>query len=63
VILVILLYPDGQRREVILEGIPRMGETIRLRCGDVLNVEHVLHMEASGHEREPTALISVRQVP
>lgn len=59
---VILLYPDGQRRELILSGIPFNGQTIRLRNGDVLNVEHVLHMEA-GNGVEPEVLISVRKVP
>jgi len=61
VTLVILLYPDGQRREVILAGVPRAGETIRLAAGNgpPLVVEHVLWMQAAnGHE--PAVLISVR---
>jgi hypothetical protein len=62
VINVILLYPDGMRKEVILSGIPRERETIRLRSGEVLNVEHVLHME-SGNGIEPDVLISVRKLP
>ena len=58
--MVILLYPDGQREEVILAGVPREGETIRLNNhGKPLTVEHVLWMEASnGHE--PAVLVSVR---
>ncbi len=59
---VILLYPNGQRKEVILSGIPRKDETIRLRNGEVLNVEHVLHMEANNGV-EPDALVSVRRMP
>lgn len=63
VMLVILLYPDGQRREAILAGVPREGETIRLK-GDrkPLGVEHVLWMESS-NGREPAVLISVRAAP
>ena len=56
----ILLYPDGQRREVILSTIPTRGDTILLR-GDKksLVVEHRLFMEASNGV-EPAVLISVR---
>jgi hypothetical protein len=60
-ILVILLYPDGQRREVILSGIPDKGDTIRLRNdNNVLVVEHRLWME-SVNGVEPALLVSVRQ--
>jgi hypothetical protein len=59
--LVILLYPDGQRREVILAGIPVKGDTIRLASDPrSLVVEHRLWME-SGNGAEPVALISVRK--
>jgi hypothetical protein len=59
-ILVILLYPDGQRREVILAGVPRAGETIRLKDDRTrLVIEHVLWMEAS-NGAEPSVLVSVR---
>jgi hypothetical protein len=62
VTLVILLYPDGQRKEIILATVPRENETIRLRDGQSLVVEHVLHMEAeNGHE--PAVLVSVRKSP
>jgi hypothetical protein len=59
-ILVILLYPDGQRKEVILAGVPRVGETVRLK-GDrhPLVIEHVLWMESSNGQ-EPAVLVSVR---
>ncbi len=62
--LVILLYPDGQRKEVILAGVPRVGETIRLRspCAPLV-VEHVLWMESGNNGREPVVLVSVRQHP
>ncbi len=62
--LVILLYPDGQRREAILAGVPHVGETVRLKGSrePLLVVEHVLWMESSnGHE--PVALVSVRALP
>ena len=60
VILVILLYPDGQRREVILAGVPRAGDTIRLKDErKPLVVEHVLWMESSNGV-EPAVLVSVR---
>jgi hypothetical protein len=58
--LVILLYPDGQRREVILAGVPAVGDTIRLRDSGSLDVEHVLWMEGGGNGQEATALVSVR---
>jgi hypothetical protein len=64
VINVILLYPDGQRKEVILEGVPQKGDTIRLK-GDMtaLVVEHRLWMEGGGNGHAPATLISVRPVP
>lgn len=56
----ILLYPNGQRREVILSTIPSEGDTILLRDDKKpLVVEHRLFMEAS-NGAEPVALISVR---
>jgi hypothetical protein len=58
--LVILLYPDGQRKEVILAGTPAAGDTIRLRHDPrSLVVEHRLWMESS-NGAEPIALVSVR---
>jgi hypothetical protein len=59
--LVILLYPDGQRREVILATIPVEGDTIRLKDDrQTLVVEHRLLMEAGNNGAEAIALISVR---
>jgi hypothetical protein len=59
-ILVILLYPDGQRKKVILSGVPVRGDTIRLTDDTTpLVVTHRLWMEAS-NGAEPAALISVR---
>ena len=61
--LVILLYPNGQRREVVLSGIPQKGDTILLKRADrTLVVEHVLWMEASNGQ-QPNALLSVREAP
>jgi hypothetical protein len=63
VISVILLYPNGQRREVILETIPVEGDDILLKDDRVpLHVEHRLHMEA-GDSHGPSTLISVRPIP
>jgi hypothetical protein len=63
VTLVILLFPNGQRKEVILSATPRKGEQVLLEgANKALSVENVLWMEASnGHG--PVALISVREVP
>jgi hypothetical protein len=58
--LVILLYPDSQRREVILSCIPVKGDTILLKGEHTpLVVEHRLLMEAA-NGAEPVALITVR---
>jgi hypothetical protein len=58
--MVILLYPDGQRREVILAGMPATGDTIRLKGESrPLVAEHRLWMESS-NGIEPAVLISVR---
>jgi len=60
VILLTLLYPDGQRRESILAGVPRKGDTVRLRGhGRPLVVEAVEWMEAD-NGIEPIILVSVR---
>jgi hypothetical protein len=57
---VILLYPDGQRREVILTSIPAKGDTIRLKNEpESLVVEHRLWMETANGD-SPAVLISVR---
>ena len=63
-ILLTLLYPDGQRRETILAGTPRKGDTVRLRggkqsVGKPLVVEAVEWMEAD-NGIEPIILVSVR---
>jgi hypothetical protein len=63
-ILVILVYPDSQRRHVILDGIPARGDTILVK-GErrSLMVEHRLWMEKENGGIEPATLISVRPVP
>jgi hypothetical protein len=60
VILVKLLFPDGQRRDVILPGVPREGDSIRLKGREKpLVVEQVMWMEADNGV-EPIVLVSVR---
>jgi hypothetical protein len=62
VIVVTLSYPNGQRREVLLAGVPREGEHIRLSNGadtPSLVVDQVLWMEREGDQPEPIVLILV----
>ncbi len=59
----VILSQRGQRdREVILAGVPREGETIRTNgaAGDSLLVEHVLWMEGTAREPEPSVIVVVR---
>ena len=63
-IMVTLSFPNGRTREVLLAGVPREGETIRLANGveaPSLIVEHVLWNEGSDRGEEPTVLVVVRQ--
>lgn len=59
-IAVIVSYPNGQQQEVLLAGVPRVGERVRLRNGapsPQLIVEYVLWVEG---EREPQVIVGVR---
>lgn len=62
-ITVIVSHPNGQRQEVLLAGVPRVGESIRLRSTEVtepsLAVDHVL-WEEGPNGRDPTVLVLVR---
>jgi hypothetical protein len=63
---VLLLYPNGQRQDILLAGIPRVGEHVRLANGPdtrSLVVEHVLWLEGSGRSPDPEVILSVRKVP
>lgn len=65
-ITVILSFPNNQRREVLLAGVPRVGESIRLANGisePSLTVEHILWSEATLNETEPTVVVAVRPAP
>lgn len=58
-----LSFANGQRQEVLLAGVPRAGESIRLSNGaqtPSLIVEHVLWMEGSGNSPEPSVIVVVR---
>ena len=59
----VILSQRGQRdREVILAGVPRQGETIRVTNGaaESLLVEHVLWMEGTARDPEPSVIVVVR---
>jgi hypothetical protein len=62
VTVIILSYPNGQREEVLLTGVPRVGEHIRLATTDPadpsLVVEQVLWMEANA--AAPSVIVAVR---
>ncbi len=63
-ITVCLVFPNGRRQEVILSGVPRVGEGIRLENGNQgtssLMVEYVMWEEGIGGH-EPSVLASVRE--
>jgi hypothetical protein len=64
VIEVILVYPNGNRRDALLRDVPRMGEHIRLADDDpetpTLEVEDVLWIEGHGRAPDPEVIVSVR---
>lgn len=61
---VCLVFPNGNRKEVILSVVPRTGEGIRLRNGHTsdssLVVEYVMH-ETGMDGKEPVVLVAVRE--
>ena len=61
---VVLTFPNGQRREVLLAGVPRIGDSIRLENGPGTSpsfmVEHVLWMEWSNAGSDPSVVVVVR---
>jgi hypothetical protein len=62
---VTLSFESGATSEVLLAGIPRSGESIRLRNGRAgspsLVVQHVTWIEGEGDSPEPTVLVTVRE--
>jgi hypothetical protein len=64
VIAVLLSYKGGAQKEVLLAGVPRVGEQIRLRDSHpespALLVEHVLWMEGGGSNGTPEVILAVR---
>jgi len=64
VIRVVLSFPNGERQEVLLAGVPRAGDSIRLTNGAGTTpsyaVEHVLWMEVDGSSHDPGILVMVR---
>lgn len=61
---VILDFETGAQREVLLSGVPRVGEHIRLRKTSPnersLVVLHVLWIEGGNGSQEPSVIVSVR---
>jgi hypothetical protein len=60
---VTLLYPNGNTREILLAGVPRHGDHIRISNGPEtpsLVVELVTWVEGSDTPPEPTVIVAVR---
>ena len=61
---VVLLYPTGARRDVLLAGVPRVGDQIRPSDTPAVApswvVEHVLWMEVNAGSPEPSVIIVLR---
>ncbi len=65
-ITVIVSYPNGEREEVILAGVPRIGESVRLNSGDpsqaAFIVEHVIWTEGGGNgRRDAEVILTIRK--
>ena len=67
-ITVIVSYPNGERNEVILAGVPRIGESLRLNDSNDYNrpsyiVEHVIWTEGGGGnaKRDAEVILTVRK--
>ncbi len=64
-IIVTLVYQNGNRQEVLLSGVPRTGEGIRLRESQTpstsLVVEYVMWEEGGSGGQEPRVLTAVRE--
>lgn len=62
---VTISFPNGNRQEVLLSGVPRVGESIRLRDrssdSPSLLVEHVLWQEGLGNPPDPDVIVVVRE--
>ena len=62
---VIISFPNGNRQEVLLAGVPRVGESIRLRDrssdSPSLIVEHILWQEGRGNPPDPDIIVVVRE--
>lgn len=61
---VTLSFPNGVRRDVLLSGVPRVGEQIRLRASQpndsALLVQHVLWVEGGNGTGDPEVVVVVR---
>ena len=61
-ITVTLSHPNGQRQEVLLAGVPRKGDHIRLTNGvsPSLEVLHVLWLQGTISSPEPDVIVVVQ---
>lgn len=57
----ILTFPSGRNQAILLAGVPRVAEHIRLMNGPLLVVEHILWMEGEGLAPDPTVIVAVRE--
>jgi len=64
VISVTLSFANGVRKDVLLSGVPRVGEQIRLRSAQpndtALLVQHVVSVEGGNGGGEPEVVVAVR---
>lgn len=63
---VTLSYPNGRREDIILDQVPRKGESIQRSNGvdaKTLIVEHVIWLEGSDGDPQPGVLLLVRPHP
>jgi hypothetical protein len=62
---VTISFPNGNRQEVLLSGVPRVGDSIRLRDrssdSPSLIVEHILWQEGRGNPPDPEIIVVVRE--
>ncbi len=60
-------HPDGTRQEILLAGVPRVGEGIKLRNhtpnGIALVVDYVMWTEGGPRGQDPQVIAVVKHVP
>lgn len=58
---IVIAFPDHHEQELLLAGVPRVGDRIRLINGTVQTwvVREILWLEADGREEAPSVIVSV----